>query len=175
MNIEEVMASMSRDMDGSMDGGMDGGMSAGKLDFYERRPGVYQLIIPMLHEDGDMVDIYLRESTKGEGYVRICDFGMALMRLSCAFEVSAAARKRILDSILADNRVGLDEGSLYLDAPTELLCESVLRFARCVQKVCNMRYWNGETVRSAPRRRRAGTGTGSCTTSGSRTTSGGNE
>ena len=39
------------------------------FDVYERRPGKYQLIIPILHEDGDMVDIYLQDSSKGENYV----------------------------------------------------------------------------------------------------------
>ncbi len=29
---------------------------AGSLDVYERRPGKYQLIVPIRHEDGDMVD-----------------------------------------------------------------------------------------------------------------------
>ena len=29
-----------------------------------------------------MVDIYLQESPRGEAYIRICDLGMALMRLS---------------------------------------------------------------------------------------------
>ena len=136
MDIEKVRASMGRGM-------------SGKLNFYERRVGIYQIILPILHEDGDMVDIYIQESPKGEGYVRVCDFGMALMRLSYTFEVSTPTRERILDSILINNRVGLDGSSLYLDAPIGLLYESVLQFAGCVQKVCNMRYWSRETVRSA--------------------------
>lgn len=52
------------------------------FDVYERRPGNYQLIIPICHEDGDMVDVYLQDSPKGTDYARICDFGMTLMRLS---------------------------------------------------------------------------------------------
>ena len=50
------------------------------FDVYERRPGDYQLIVPIRHEDGDMIDVYLQDSPRGEGYVRICDFGMTLMR-----------------------------------------------------------------------------------------------
>ena len=43
------------------------GTAAQGYDFYERRTGALQLIIPILHEDGDMVDIYLQDSPLGEG------------------------------------------------------------------------------------------------------------
>ena len=122
---------------------------AAGFDFYERRPGVFQLIIPILHEDGDMVDIYLQDSPKGDGYVRICDFGLALMRLSYTYDVNTPARQRIFDSILINNGVGNDTGNLYLDAPANAIYQSILQFAGCVQKVCNMSYWSRETVRSA--------------------------
>ena len=58
----------------------------------ERRPGDYQLIVPICHEDGDMVDIYLHQSPYGEAYIRICDFGMALMRLSYSYDLSTTTR-----------------------------------------------------------------------------------
>ncbi len=119
------------------------------LDLYQRRPGSYQLIVPICHEDGDMLDIYLQESPRGDGYVRICDFGMALMRLSYTLDINTPTRQRIFDSILMNNGVTNVEGNLYLDAPIELLYESILQFAGCAQKVCNMRYWSRESVRSA--------------------------
>ncbi len=123
-------------------------MSAG-FDFYERRPGDYQLIVPICHEDGDMVDIYFQSSPKGEGYIRLCDFGLTLMRLSYTYDISAPTRQRILDNILINNGVGNDGGNLYLDASMGMLYEGVLQFAGCVQKVCSMQYWSRETVRSA--------------------------
>ena len=126
---------------------LNGGTASG-YDFYERRPGAYQLIIPILHEDGDMVDIYLRESPRGDGYVRVCDFGMTLMRLSYTYDVNTDARQRIFDSILINNGVSNDHGDLYLDASVSGLNEGILQFAGCVQKVCNMRYWGREIVRS---------------------------
>ena len=119
------------------------------FDVYERRPGDYQLIVPILHEDGDMVDIYLQDCPKGEGYVRVCDFGLTLMRLSYTFDASSATRQRILASILTNNAVQDEDGNLFLDAPTHLLYECILQFAGCVQKICNMRYWNVETIRTA--------------------------
>lgn len=127
MNINNIRESLS------------GRMSAG-FDFYERRPGDYQLIVPICHEDGDMVDIYLQFSPKGEGYVRLCDFGLTLMRLSYTYDISTPARHRILDNILINNGVGNDGGNLYLDASMGMLYEGILQFAGCAQKVCNMRY-----------------------------------
>ena len=91
------------------------------FDFYERRPGHYQLIVPILHEDGDMVDIYLQDSAEREGYVRLCDFGMTLTRLSYTYEVNTDTRQRIFDSILINNGVHNDQGHLYLDTPVDRL------------------------------------------------------
>ena len=136
MNIEKVRESIGR------------GMPRG-FDFYERRPGIHQIIVPILHEDGDMVDIYVQDSPKGDGYVRGCDVGMTLMRLSYVFDAHTPTRERILESVLINNGVKRGGDGLYLDAPIGAVYQSVLQFAGCVQKVCNMRYWNRETVRSA--------------------------
>ena len=119
------------------------------FDIYRRREDGYQLIVPICHEDGDMVDIYLRESPRGEGYIRICDFGMALMRLSYSYDLNTDTRQRIFDDIRINNRVDNDDGNLSLDVPIGALYEGIMQFAGCVQKVCNMRYWARETVRSA--------------------------
>ena len=118
------------------------------FDVYERRPGKYQLIVPIHHEDGDMVDVYLQDGSGAPGTIRVCDFGMALMRLSYTYEINSPSRQRILDSILMNNGVQNDNGNLYIDTPLKLLYESILQFTGCVQKVCNMRYWSREIVRS---------------------------
>ncbi len=118
------------------------------FDVYERRTGKYQLIVPILHEDGDMVDIYLQESPQGENHVRICDFGMAIMRLSYTYEINTDSRRKIFDSILINNDIQNDNGNLYLDTTFEMLYEGILQFAGCVQKIGNMRYWSREVIRS---------------------------
>ena len=119
------------------------------FDHYERRPGSFQLIAPIMHEDGDMVEVYLRDSPKGDGYDRVCDFGMTLMRRSYSFDVSTPTRQCIFESIIINNGVVNDDGNLYLDTSLDKLYESVLQFAGCAQKVCNMHYRSRETVRSA--------------------------
>ena len=115
---------------------------------YERRPGKYQLTVPILHEDGDMVDIYLQDSPNGTEYVRICDFGMALQRLSYNYEINTNSKRKIFNSILLNNGIQNDNGNLYLDSSVDKLYEGILQFAGCVQKVCSMDYWSRETVQS---------------------------
>lgn len=118
------------------------------FDIYERRPGKYQLIVPILHEDGDMIDIYLQDSPKGKNSIRICDFGMTLMRLSYTYEINTPSRHRILENILINNGINIDGGSIYLDINLEFLYEGILQFAGGIQKICNMRYWSREIIRS---------------------------
>lgn len=118
------------------------------LDVHERQPGRFQVILPILHEDGDMVDIYLVQSPVNSAQVRICDFGMAVMRLSYTYEVNSRTRERIFNSILINNGVRDDSGNLYMDSPVNVLYQNILQFAGCVQKICNMRFWGRETVRS---------------------------
>lgn len=117
-------------------------------DIYERRPNIYQLVVPIFHEDGDVVDVYLENSPLGNGDIRICDFGLTLMRLSYTFEISTSTRQQILDSILFNNGVQNDNGIFYLDTPINQLRKNVLQFAGCVQKICNMRYWSRDAIRS---------------------------
>ena len=74
---------------------------------------------------------------------------LTLMRLSYTFEVNTPSRQRIFDSILFNNGVDNHCGNLSIDTPIDRLYEGILQFAGCVQKVCNMRYWTKETVRSA--------------------------
>ncbi len=135
MNSDFIRASLS-------------GVAPKGFDLYERRHGIHQLIIPILHEDGDMVDIYLTNSPRGKDYIRICDFGLTLMRLSYTYDVDTPSKQRIFDSILIDNSVDNDSGNLFLDTSANMLWENILQFAGCVQKICSMSYWNRETVRS---------------------------
>lgn len=50
----------------------------------EKRPGVYQVLLPFYHEDGDMVEVFANASPEGGQKVRISDCGMTLQRLSYA-------------------------------------------------------------------------------------------
>jgi len=120
----------------------------GKIDLYPRREGLWQLILPIFHEDGDMVDVFVSESAANSGLIRVHDNGLTMMRLSYTFEVNTPTRERILDTLLVHNGVAIDEGEFYLDSTPEMIFQNVMQFVGFVQKVCNMRLWQREVIKS---------------------------
>ena len=120
------------------------------FDIYERREGDYQVILPIRHEDGDMLDIYLQKSPKGENYIRICDFGLTLMRLSYSYEINSARKKKVLENIIYNDNIINDAGNLYIDAKVEKLFENILQYSGCIKKICSMSYWDTKSQRITP-------------------------
>lgn len=114
----------------------------------ERRPGIYQLIAPLYHEDGDMIDIFLEQQNGGRPPIRVCDHGMTLMRLSYSFDVDTPNKERILQQILSENRVHEENGNLFLETAPESLYPTVLQFAQTVAKVSNMQLYKREVIQS---------------------------
>lgn len=119
-----------------------------RIQFREKRPGITQLIAPLYHEDGDMVDIFLEDSSNGDGRIRICDHGMTLMRLSYAFELDTPNKERIFEKILTEGNISEDKGNLFIDAKAESLYPAILQFAQIVAKVSNMRLYKREVIQS---------------------------
>ena len=63
----------------------------GRLQVNEKRPGIYQLFLPLYHEDGDMIEIYLQQEN---GHWKISDYAIALMRLSYSYDVDTENKKK---------------------------------------------------------------------------------
>jgi hypothetical protein len=120
----------------------------GRAAFRERRPGVTQLLAPLFHEDGDMVDIFIDEPRNGSSQVRISDHGMTLMRLTYSYDLDTENKQRIFNRILAENRVSEENGRLYLDAEPERLYPAVLQFAQTMAKVSSMQFFKREAIQS---------------------------
>ena len=117
-----------------------------RLQLVEKRPGISQLLVPLFHEDGDMVDIFLEGL--GSDRVRICDYGMTLMRLSYEYEVDTPNKQRILAKILVENGLEEDDGNLFLETPPRQLYPAILQFAQTVAKVGSMRNFKREIIAS---------------------------
>lgn len=117
-----------------------------RIDLRPKRPGVLQLIAPLFHEDGDMIDIFLEEI--GNGNIRVCDHGMTLMRLSYSFDLDTPNKERIFNKILSENRINESNGNLYIDTKPEALYPAILQFAQTVAKVSNMRLYRREVIQS---------------------------
>lgn len=118
-----------------------------RVDFREKRPGVLQLILPLYHEDGDMIDIFI-EARNGNNIVRVSDYGMTLMRLSYSFGLDTPNKERIFSKILSENQVNEENGNLYIETKPESLYPAILQFAQTVAKVSNMRLYKREVVQS---------------------------
>src|ERR1035437_5943613 len=89
----------------------------------EKRPGVLQLVAPLFHEDGDMMDIFLDVPKNGGGglanseqKIRVTDHGLTLMRLSYTFEIDTPNKEKIFHRILAENGVNEQNGELFVEA-----------------------------------------------------------
>ena len=107
------------------------------IDVYERRIGNFQLVIPILHEDGDMVDIYIQDSPLGEGYIRVCDFGLTLMRLSYTFDVAKPTRQSGSWKASSSRTMSTNNnGNLYLDTHLSTCFMRAFFNLRAVHKKC---------------------------------------
>lgn len=112
----------------------------------EKRPGVIQLLAPLFHEDGDMVDIFLEESPSQPGLIRVTDAGMTLMRLSYSYDVDTPNKEKILYRLVAEGRMNYDDGEIFADVRPESLYPAVLQFAQVVAKVSAMKAFKREVV-----------------------------
>lgn len=120
----------------------------GKIDIYPRREGLFQLILPIFYEDGDMVDIYLENCPDTKGKIRILDCGMTLMKLSYTYDINSPSKERIFYTILSQSGILTRDSSLYLDTEAEFIYQSIMQFAGCQQKILNMRLWQREVIKS---------------------------
>lgn len=107
-----------------------------------------QVVAPLYHEDGDMVDVFFDLPKAPTDPIRISDHGMTLMRLSYTYEIDTPTKRRILDRILSENGVTEENGRLYLDTPAESIYPALLQFAQTVAKVSNMQVFKKEIVQS---------------------------
>lgn len=114
----------------------------------EKRPNILQLVAPLYHEDGDMIDLFLDTSERNDHKLRICDFGLTLMRLSYNYELDTPNKERIFHRIITENRVSEDDGNLYMDVEPDRLYPAILQFAQTVGKVANMQLYRREVVQS---------------------------
>lgn len=117
-----------------------------KINIREKRPGIYQLILPLYHEDGDMVDIFI-EQIDDKSY-RLCDYGMSLMRLSYSYEIDTDNKEAILQKILNENYLSEENGNIYYITKAESLYSDILHVCQTYMKIGSMRYFKREVIES---------------------------
>lgn len=119
-----------------------------RIEILEKRVGIFQLLLPVYHEDGDMIEVFVDSTKSSNGTIRLCDFGMGLMRLSYAYDVDTENKDKIFHKILSENGLQEENGNVFLDTTAELLYPSVLQISQGISKVCSMRYFKREVIES---------------------------
>ena len=111
----------------------------GKIDIYPRREDFFQLILPVYHEDGDMVDVYIKTCPDDKEKIRIFDCGMTLMKLSYTYDINSPSKENIFNTILNQSGISNQDGELYLNTSAEFVYQNIMQFVGCQQKILNMR------------------------------------
>lgn len=118
-----------------------------RVTFSQKRSGLYQLVAPFYHEDGDMYDLFI-EDRDSDDSVFVTDKGLTLMRLSYSYELDTPNKERIYRQILRQNDVQEDDGELFTRAPKDRLYEAILRFTKTVTAITNMSLYRRDVIRS---------------------------
>jgi Domain of unknown function DUF1828 len=118
------------------------------VDLREKRPNVMQVIAPLYHEDGDMLDIFIDVPRNAGDPIQISDHGLTLMRLSYSYEVDSPTKRKILSRILSENGIEEFDGRLFIGTTPKTLYPDLMQFAQTVAKVCNMKLLKREIIQS---------------------------
>ena len=118
----------------------------GRIEFREKRLGIYKVLAPFFHEDGDMYDIFVEELPGGK--IRISDYGLTLMKLSYTFDIQTENKQSILESIISQNRAELIDGCITLDILPQQFPVGLNQFSQIISKVSNMDIMSRELAQS---------------------------
>jgi len=116
----------------------------GRVSIKEKRPGIYQLLLPIYHEDGDMVDIFIKQKEKDR--YTLCDFGLTLQRLSYTYDIDSENKESILQRILLENSLSEEQGNICLDTKPETIYTDIMHITQAYAKIGSMRYFKREVI-----------------------------
>ena len=107
-----------------------------RIDFVFVRNDIFQIVAPFYHEDGDMYEMFLRETTEGE--FEICDMGTSLMKLSYVFDLNSDNKVKIFNKILKSNFVSNENGNLVIKTSYDTFYTDLMQFSTTVSKVMSL-------------------------------------
>jgi hypothetical protein len=116
-----------------------------RISIREKRPGIYQLVLPLYHEDGDMVDIFIEEKNST---LILSDFGMTLMRLSYSYEIDTPNKESIFQRILSENRLEEENGIIKFVSKKDTLYSDIMHVTQAYMKIGSMRFFKREVIES---------------------------
>ncbi len=114
----------------------------------EKRPGIFQLFIPIYHPDGDMLDIFVKQSESDPNKIVIMDSGLTLMRLSYSFDIDTPNKEKIFNKILKEYGVQNENDNLFIETTSDTFYPALMQFAQTISKIINMRLYRREVIHS---------------------------
>jgi hypothetical protein len=116
----------------------------GRVSIKEKRPGIFQLLLPIYHEDGDMIDLFVNQ--KGDGTYSLCDFGLTLQRLSYTYDIDSENKESILQRIITENSLSETDGNICIDTKPETIYNDIMHITQAYAKIGSMRYFKREVI-----------------------------
>lgn len=113
----------------------------------EKRPELFQVYAPFYHEDGDMVEIFIEKSPNNPEKVRICDYGLTLMKLSYDIELSGVNQK-VYNQILSENKLDEADGNIFFESELDSLNSGFMHYVQTISKVSSLHYFKHKRVKS---------------------------
>lgn len=104
----------------------------------KKRNNIFQIFVPIYHEDGDMMDIFI--SPADNDSLVVCDYGMTLMHLSYSYEINTPYRENMLKTIIVENGAQFDNGNIFIKTAPDLLFENIMQLSQVLMKVSGMKY-----------------------------------
>ena len=105
------------------------------LNFEKVNTNMYRIIAPYFHDDGDSIDIFIKEDNDR---LIITDYGMSLMKLSYMFDIDTESKKDVLNNILIYNNLENKDGELTKETTFESFNEDLNQFYLAIAKITNM-------------------------------------
>ena len=116
----------------------------GRLSIRKKRPGIYQLLLPIYHEDGDMVDLFI--SPVDDNKYALCDYGLTLQRLSYSYDIDTPNKESILQKILSENKLTENEGNICLETSPASIYYDIMHITQAYAKIGSMSYFKREVI-----------------------------
>lgn len=116
----------------------------GQVLIKQKRPGIFQLYLPIYHEDGDIVDLFI--VPKGNNKYSLCDYGLTLQRLSYSYDIDTENKEAILQKIILENGLNEEKGNICLETSPETVYTDIMHITQTYAKIGSMRYFKREVV-----------------------------
>ena len=115
-----------------------------RISVKQKRPGIYQLNIPIYHEDGDMIDLFI--TSKGNNEYTLCDYGLTLQRLAYTYDIDTENKEAILQKIILENDLSEEDGNICLKTKSDTLYTDIMHITQAYAKIGSMRYFKREVI-----------------------------